>query len=163
MLAGANRALADAAAPLRCAPADLAASVTRLAEEATARRKELERLLGLVAGSEAERLLASAAPGPVRATVTVPTSGAPAYARAVAAALAARGRVALIGAVEEGRAYLAFARPKGPGPHLGEALRAASATLGGKGGGAPESATGSGPDAARLDAALEQAARDVGR
>ena len=75
----------------------------------------------------------------------------------MAAALAAKGRIALVGAVEDGRAHLAFARPRGPGPHLGELLRAAAARLGGKGGGAPDAAQGSGPDAAALDAALDAA------
>ena len=160
-LASANRALTDAAAPLRCAPADLATSVARLAEEASIRRKELDRLLVLVAEGEADRLLAASADGPVRAIVTAPASGAPAYARAVAATLAARGRTALVGAIEDGRAHLAFARPKGPGPHLGERVRAAATALGGKGGGAPESATGSGLDVARLDQVLAEAARAV--
>ena len=86
-----------------------------------------------------------------------PAPGAPAYLRGVAAALAAKGHVALLGAVEDGRAHLAFARPKGPGPHLGELLRAAAAALGGKGGGSPDVAQGSGPDVAKLEAALDVA------
>ncbi|MFL5301742.1 MAG: DHHA1 domain-containing protein [Anaeromyxobacteraceae bacterium] len=81
--------------------------------------------------------------------------------RAVAAALAAQGRVALLGAVENGRAHLAFARPKGSGPHLGELVRSAAAFLGGKGGGAPDAAQGSGPEPARLEAALDEAARAI--
>ncbi|HMA38812.1 MAG TPA: DHHA1 domain-containing protein [Gemmatimonadales bacterium] len=78
------------------------------------------------------------------------------------AAVAAKGRLALLGAVEDGRAYLAFARAKGAGPHLGELVRAAAAALGGKGGGSPEQAQGSGPEAARLDEALDAAARGAG-
>jgi alanyl-tRNA synthetase len=91
-----------------------------------------------------------------------PGPGAPAFAKAVAAALAARGRIALLGALEDGRAHLAFARPKGPGPHLGELVRAAAARLGGKGGGAPDAAQGSGPDAAALEAALDAARASLG-
>ncbi|HEX9051376.1 MAG TPA: DHHA1 domain-containing protein, partial [Anaeromyxobacter sp.] len=72
------------------------------------------------------------------------------------------GRVALLGAVEDGRAHLAFARPKGAGPHLGELVRAAATTLGGKGGGAADQAQGSGPDAARLDEALDAARAGAG-
>jgi alanyl-tRNA synthetase len=42
---------------------------------------------------------------------------------------------------------------------MGELVRAAAAALGGKGGGAPDAAQGSGPEVAALDAALEAAAR----
>jgi alanyl-tRNA synthetase len=85
--------------------------------------------------------------------------GAAAFVKSVALALAARGRVALLGAVEDGRAHLAFARPRGDGPHLGELVRTAAASLGGKGGGAADAAQGSGPETARLDAALLAAER----
>jgi alanyl-tRNA synthetase len=157
-LAAAGDRLAGAAEALRCAPAEVAAAAARVAEEAAARRKEAERLALALAAAEAERL-AAALPGTgaVRAVVVPPSPGAAAFAKAVASALAARGRVALVGAAEDGRAHLAFARPRGPGPHLGELLRAAAARLGGKGGGAPDAAQGSGPDASALDAALDEA------
>ncbi|HZZ83395.1 MAG TPA: DHHA1 domain-containing protein [Anaeromyxobacteraceae bacterium] len=153
--------LSGAAAPLRCAPAELPGAVARLAEDAAARRKELEKLLLAFAEIEAERLGAAAAGGPVCALVTAPAPGAPAFLKGVALALAARGRVALLGAVEDGRAHLAFARPKGAGPHLGELVRGAAASLGGKGGGAPDAAQGSGPEPAGLEAALAAAARAI--
>jgi alanyl-tRNA synthetase len=158
-LARAGERLAAAAQALRCAPAEVPEAAARAAEEAAARRKEAERLLLALAEADAERLAASP-PGPVRA-VLAPASGAPAYLRAVAAALAARGRIALLGAVEGGRAQLCFARPRGPGPHLGEALRASAARLGGKGGGAPDLAQGSAPDPSGLDDALVAAAAAV--
>lgn len=154
-LAAAGARLAAAAEALRCAPREVPEAAARAAEESLARRKEVERLVAAVAAAEAERL-AGAAPGPVRAVLTPATAAAP-HLRAVAAALAARGRVALLGAVEDGRAHLAFARPRGEGPHLGELLRGAAARLGGKGGGAPDAAQGSGPAAAELDAALDAA------
>ncbi|HET8539887.1 MAG TPA: alanyl-tRNA editing protein [Anaeromyxobacter sp.] len=159
-LAAAGERLAAAAEALRCAPAEVPVAAARATEEATARRKDAERLALVVAAGEADRL-AAGAPGPVRAVLAPPGPGAAAYAKAVAAALAAKGRLALLGAVEEGRAHLAFARPRGAGPHLGELVRAAAAALGGKGGGAPDQAQGSGPDAARLDEALDGAARAV--
>lgn len=159
-LVEATRRLADAAAPLRCAPAELPAAVARLAEEATARRKELERLLVALAGVEAERLAATPA-GPIRAVLTSPAPGAPAFLKAVGLALAAQGRLALLGAVEDGRAHLAFVRPKGAGPHLGELVRGAAASLGGKGGGSPDAAQGSGPEVAKLEAVLEGSARAI--
>jgi alanyl-tRNA synthetase len=156
-LATAGERLARAAEALRCAPAEVPAAAARAAEEAQARRKDAERLAALVAAGEAERLAASVAAGPVRAVLAPPAPGAPAYLKAVASALAVRGRVALLGAVEDGRAHLAFARPKGPGPHLGELLRAAANALGGKGGGSPDAAQGSGPEIAKLGPALDVA------
>jgi alanyl-tRNA synthetase len=92
----------------------------------------------------------------VRVAVAPPAAGAPAYLKALAQALAARGRVALLGAAEDGRAHLCFVRPRGDGPHLGEALRAAVALLGGKGGGTPDAAQGSGPALGMLEAALAE-------
>jgi alanyl-tRNA synthetase len=160
-LVEASRRLAAAAAPLRCAPAELPAAVARLAEDATARRKELERLLVALAGVEAERLGAATPAGPIRAVLTAPAPGAPAYLKAVSLALAAQGRLALLAAVEDGRAHLSFVRPKGAGPHLGELLHGAAASLGGKGGGSPDAAQGSGPEVSKLEAVLKEAARVV--
>jgi alanyl-tRNA synthetase len=155
-LAVAGERLARAAEPLRCAPAEVPEAAARVAEEAQARRKDAERLAVALAAGEAERL-ATADEGPVRAVLAPPAPGAPGYLKAVAAALVAKGRIALLGAVEDGRAHLAFARPRGQGAHLGELVRAASAALGGKGGGSPDTAQGSGPDAAKLEAALDVA------
>jgi alanyl-tRNA synthetase len=159
-LAEANARLAAAAKALRCAPAEVPQASARAAEESAARRKGIERLLLALAVVEADRL-ASAAPGPVVSVVTPPAQGAPAFLKGVALALASRGRVALLGAVEDGQAHLAFARPRGEGPHLGELVRTAAARVGGKGGGSPEAAQGSGPDGAALEAALAEAARAV--
>ncbi len=155
-LAEARMGLAEAARAFRCAPAEVPAAAARAVEDGAARRKELARLALALAAGEAERL-AAAGSGPVRAVVVPPAPGAAAFVKAVASALAERGRVALVGAVEDGRAHLAFARPKGAGPHLGELVRVAAAALDGKGGGAPDLAQGSGPDAARLEAALADA------
>jgi alanyl-tRNA synthetase len=158
-LAEANRRLAAAAEALRCAPAELPQVAAKAAEEGAGRRKDLDRLLGVLAVGEADRLAAAGA-GPVVAVVTPPAPGAAAFARGVAQALAAKGRAGFVAAVEAGRAYLAFARPKdGPGAHMGERVKAAAAALGGKGGGAPDFAQGSGPDLARLEAVLAEAAR----
>jgi alanyl-tRNA synthetase len=145
------RAVAEA---LRCAPADAPAAAARLAEEAAARRKDVDRLLAALAAAEADRLVAAEGGAAVRAVTPPPAPGAPAWLRAVAQAIAARGRTAYVGAAEDGRAHACFARPKGPGPHLGEELKAALARAGGKGGGAPDLATGSAPDPSALDAVL---------
>jgi alanyl-tRNA synthetase len=60
--------------------------------------------------------------------------------------------------VDAERAHLCFARPRGAGPHLGDLLREAAAGIGGKGGGAPDLAQGSGPAREGLDEALAAAA-----
>ena len=161
------RALADAAArlgaaaqALRCAPAEVGEAAGRVAEESQARRKEVERLVAALADTAGDRL-AAAGSGPVAARLEPPLSGA-AGLKAVAASLAARGRVALLGGVDGGRAFLCFARPKGPGSHLGDLVREAAAAVGGKGGGAPDLAQGSGPEAARLAEALDLARARLG-
>ncbi len=154
-LAAAGERLGQACQALRCAPAELPAAVSRLAEESSARRKEVDRLTAAAAEAEAERLAARGG-GPVAARLEGPL-GTAAGLRAVGQALAARGRTALLAAAGEGGALLCFARPKGAGPHLGELLRQAAALLGGKGGGGPDLAQGAGPEVGRLTEALEGA------
>ena len=154
--------VARAAVSLRCAPAELPAAAEKLAEEGQARRREMAQLLESLAAAEAARLDGATAVGrPVVARMEGSLAG-PAGLKAVAQALAARGRTALAGGVESGRAHLCFARPRGPGPNLGEALREAVALVGGKGGGAPDLAQGSGPSVEALDAALAAASSRVG-
>ena len=162
LLHQAEERLSRASAALRCAPPELVLAVEKLAEEGQARRKELALLLEALAASEAERLAGIHPTGaPVSARLGG-SLGSPAGVKAVAQALAARGRAALVGGVEGGRAHLCFARARGPGVHMGELLRESAALLGGKGGGAPELAQGSGPQAARLDEALAAAAARAG-
>ena len=102
------------------------------------------------------KLRAQAGSAPVVARVE---RGA-AFARSVAQAVASEGGTALIASIEDGRAHLVFARPKGPGPAMGALLKEALAVLGGKGGGGAEFAQGSG-DPARLDEALALAAKKL--
>jgi alanyl-tRNA synthetase len=185
LLAEANERLVRAAEALRCAAADVATAAARTAEDLAARRKEAERLAGALADGEAARLAEGGAARPaeggaarlaeggaarpaesgavVRAVLVPPGGGAAPFLRGVATGLAARGRTALLGAVEDGRAFLCFARPKGPGASMGDLLREAVAIVGGKGGGAPELAQGSGPEAARLEEALDAAAEGARR
>ena len=162
LLHQAEERLSRASAALRCAPPELVLAVGKLAEEGQARRKELTLLLEALAAAEAERL-AGIHPAGVPLSVRLDGAlGSPAGLKAVAQSLAARGRVALVGGVDGGRAHLCFARARGPGVHLGELLRESAALLGGKGGGAPELAQGSGPDGSRLDEALAAAAASLG-
>jgi len=157
LLAEANARLARAAEALRCASAEVAEAALRTAADLTARRKEAEQLALALADGEAARLAASGGPL-VRAVLTPPGGGAASWLRGVATGLSARGLTALLGAVEGGTGYLCFARPKGPGPAMGELLQEAVALLGGKGGGAPDLAQGAGPEGARIEAALDAAA-----
>ena len=157
LLQEANDALAAAAGELKCAPADLAASVARVAAESQARRKALEALQAELAKVEAAQLRAKFGAAPVVARLD---RGA-AFARGVAQAISAEGGTALLASTEDGRGHLVFARPKGPGPAMGALLKEALALLGGKGGGSPEFAQGSG-EPARLDEALALAARRLG-
>ena len=159
-LARAGERLAAVSRALRCAPAEAPAAAARVAEESLARRKEVEGLSRALAAAEAERLAARFA-GPVVARLEPPLSGAGAL-RAVAQALVSRGRVAVLGGVEDGRGQLCIARPRGPGAHAGEVLREAVALLGGKGGGSPELAQGGGPEPGRLGDALDLASSRMG-
>jgi alanyl-tRNA synthetase len=153
--------LSRASATLRCAPPELVAAVEKLADEGQARRKELALLLEALAAAEAHRLDAGVPAGTPVAARLEGALGSPAGMKAVAQALAARGRVALLGGVDAERAHLCFARARGPGAHLGDLLRESATLLGGKGGGAPDLAQGSGPARERLDEALAAAAARV--
>jgi alanyl-tRNA synthetase len=116
----------------------------------------MEGLLAALGAAHAERLLGEAPPGPVVARLEPPLAGA-AGLRAVAQALAWRGRTAILGGLDGGRAHLCFARPRGPGPNLGDAMRRAAAIVAGKGGGTPDLAQGSGPETGALGRALDSA------
>jgi len=157
LLQESGESVAAAAEALKCAPADLGTAAARVAAESQARRKALEALQGELAKLEAAQLRTKAGAGPVVARVE---RGA-AFARSIAQAIAAEGGTALIASIEEGRAHLCFARPKGPGPAMGAILKDALALLGGKGGGGAEFAQGSG-DPAKLDDALALAAARLG-
>ena len=151
-LAEANAQLQQAADAFKCAPSEVGAVAQKTAAESLARRKMAEGLETELAGHVASQLASETPTGPVMTKL----SRSPQFARSVAQALSARGRVALVATVDEGRAHLCFGRPKGVGPAVNELLKAALALLGGKGGGSPDFATGSG-DPAKLDEALAAA------
>lgn len=155
LLREANEIVGQAAEALKSAPADLAAQAARTAAEAQARRKQAEALLVELAQHEASRLRAKGDP------VVARLDKGASFARAVAQAVSSEGGTALLGAVEDGRAHLVFARPKGAqGPALGALLKEALQTLGGKGGGGPDFAQGSGAPE-KLDEALAAAAAQL--
>ncbi len=152
LLRRASERLGGVASALRCAPHEAPGAAARLAAESLGRKKDLDRLALALARAEAARLAARA--GPIAEELEVPAGDAASYLRAVGQALAAEGRLALLGARGDGRAFLCFARPKGTGPDLGALLREAVAILDGKGGGAPDLAQGGGPRAEKLGEAI---------
>jgi len=150
LLAEQGHLLAGAAGALKCAVRELPEAARRAADEAVARRKTAEALEKELARSRAAALAASGSP-------VVEKVERASLARAVAAAVAERGAIALVGAVEDGRAHLCFARPRGAaGRGMNDLLEVALAVLGGKGGGSADFAQGSGPPD-RLDEALAAA------
>ncbi len=156
LLREANSVLAAAADALKAAPADVAQAAARVASEAQVRRKASDALLEELAQLEARRLNAQGSP------VVAKLSRGAAFARSLAQAIAQEGGTALLGAVEEGRAHLVFARPKGAqGVGMGALLKDALAVLGGKGGGNPDFAQGSGTAQDKLDEALALAAHKL--
>jgi alanyl-tRNA synthetase len=155
LLHEASGLLAAAAEGLKCAPADLPQATARVAAEAQSRRKMADALLEDLARVEASRLAAKGSP------VVARVERGAAFARAVAQAVAEEGGVALLAAVEEGRAHLVFARAKGvAGPAMGALLKESLAVLGGKGGGGPDFAQGSGAPE-KVDDALALAAHKL--
>ena len=145
--------LSGAAEALKCAQPEVAEAARRTAAEAVARRKSVEGLDKEIAQFHATELAARGSP-------VVAKVARASLVRAVAAAVAERGATALIAAVEDGRAHLCFARPRGSsGPPMNQLLQTALQLLGGKGGGNADFAQGSGGPA-HLDEALA-AARDV--
>jgi alanyl-tRNA synthetase len=155
LLHEANDVLAAAAEALKTAPAEVAQAASRVVGESQARRKAADALLEDLATLEAASLKSKGSPAVAKLT------RGPAFARAVAQSLAQAGTTALLAAVEEGRGHLVFARPKGAqGPPMGDLLKEALAAMGGKGGGGPDFAQGSG-DPAKVDEALAQAAHKL--
>jgi alanyl-tRNA synthetase len=69
--------------------------------------------------------------------------------------------VALLGTKDAGAARLVFARSASLNQNMGQLLAEACQLLGGRGGGRPELAQGGGPDATKLDAAINLAAEKL--
>ena len=155
LLHEASETVMAAAEALKTAPADVAQAASRVVAESQARRKAADGLLEELAALEAARLKAQGSP------VVAKLGRGAAFARSVAQSLAQGGATALLAAVEDGRAHLVFARPKGAkGPAMGELLKDALALLDGKGGGGPDFAQGSGgPE--KVDDALSRAAHKL--
>ena len=148
--------IARAAAVLRVAPAEIVEGTTRLAGEAQARRKAFEVLEAKLSAQAAEQLIASHPSGAIVQTI----EGGMQAAKLLAAALVARGRIALIASSDGEHVHLCFARPAGNGPSMSSILKNVLPIIGGKGGGSAEIAQGS-ADGSRLAEALAVARAQV--
>jgi len=155
-LGQATEAIAQTAEALRAAPAEIVEAAVRLAAESRARRKAVEALEAKLTAQKAEQLIAARPAGAIAETV----DGGMQAAKLLAAALVARGRIALIASPDGERAHLCFARPAGAGVPMDAVLKSVLPILGGRGGGSAENAQGSGK-AARLTEALSAAMKQV--
>jgi alanyl-tRNA synthetase len=132
------------------------AETRRLSAESASLRREL-------AAHEAAALLArSRACAASRVVAEVVAPRAPSALRELSSLVATRpGTVALLGAVWEDRAIVAFARSADLAVHMGDVMRSILPRIGGKGGGRPDLAQGGGEDVRGLAAAIEDALRLV--
>ena len=150
--------IAAVSAELKCAPADLAAAVSRLIHEREAASKNVKALLPRLAELEAATRLQSLAlsvDGP-RVVSEVLKGVQPEYLQFYATALArSQGVVALLAANENGA--LLFAQHPGVARDMNALMRAVLDQLGGKGGGSRDFARGALSDPARAAEALELA------
>ncbi|MBS0658647.1 MAG: alanyl-tRNA editing protein [Verrucomicrobia bacterium] len=118
-----------------------------LLDELTATKRELAQ-----ARTRLAREMAAHASGPVECRQVED----PALLTELAGAFAQKeGAIALLGAKSEGRALLAVACGPGVGKKAGDLLKVGLAVVQGRGGGKPDLAQGSGPEAGRLAEALE--------
>ena len=159
----ANSSARRAAAVFSAARDDAPALAARLAEENKQLTRRLRSLEELAARAEADDLARAAEPLGVTTARLVAhvleDRDADSLKRLAVAVITRPGHVALLGARAGDEARLVFARsPDAPGD-MNRLLRAACATLEGRGGGRPDLAQGGGRRADLLTEAVESAAR----
>ena len=137
----------------------LVETAKKLQDERKSMGKELARLRSEALASSAESRMRDADTiGDVRVLAREITGVGPAELRAIAIELSAEsGRVLLLGAIDDGRAHLVFARSTDVDAPMGDLLRGSVGLVGGRGGGSPQVSQGGGPDTQRLQEALEDA------
>jgi alanyl-tRNA synthetase len=148
--------LSELAASLSVAQDQLPAALERLRTAETTARRSLEAARDSLLDLEAQQLIAATAtngPPIVHAAFAGRDVG---ELRALALRIAAAGGVALLGLRAE-RPHLVFARAEGLPLDAAALLRSVLPLIGGKGGGQPALAQGSGTNPATLDAALAAA------
>lgn len=155
--------LAKAAETLGVKPDQLPLAAEKFFGEWKALRKQVEELTELAAAGRKGKLLAQAeAAGKARLVVShEPTATLEQLLTLAGELVKEPGLVAVLGSAKEGRASVVVARSRDVELHAGEVVREASKVVGGGGGGKPELAQGGGPDASRLQEALQAAAELV--
>ncbi|MCL7416226.1 MAG: alanine--tRNA ligase [Halalkalicoccus sp.] len=147
-------ALYEAAAVLDVSPPEVPATAERFFEEWKARGKEIEALteeLAELRAGEGEAVELG------EATAVIQRLDADSdELRATANALVSEGKVAVLGSGADGAQFV-VAVPDGVGINAGEVVGTLADRVGGGGGGPPDFAQGGGPDAGKLDEALEDA------
>ncbi|KYH26924.1 alanine--tRNA ligase [Halalkalicoccus paucihalophilus] len=147
-------ALYEAAAVLDVSPAEVPGTAERFFEEWKARGKEIEALteeLAELRAGEGEVVELG------EATAVIQRLDADSdELRATANALVGEGKVAVLGSGADGAQFV-VAVPDGVGINAGEVVGTLADRVGGGGGGPPDFAQGGGPDAGKLDEALEDA------
>ena len=153
------RRIRSLASVLSSSEAELVETAKKLQDERKSMGKELARLRSDALASRAEVWMRDAdAIGDVGVLARdIPDVG-PAELRAIAMQLATEpGRVLLLGAIDDGRAHLVFARSADVDASMAELLAGSVGLVGGRGGGSPQVSQGGGPDTHRLRDALEEA------
>ncbi|MEN3335602.1 MAG: alanyl-tRNA synthetase [Blastocatellia bacterium] len=137
--------------------------VARAIQENKALKKRIRELLEIAVTVEATEMLAAATPAGEFKVVRATFEGRdPEEVRWLASKIVqAEPSVALLGARAAGAARLVFARSASLDQNMGQLLAEACQLLGGRGGGRPELAQGGGPDAAKLEAAINLAAEKL--
>ena len=166
-----DRALADyhesvsrvraLASVLSSSEADLVDTATKLQAERKSMSKELAKLKSRALLADAESWMAKAAEiGEWRVLIDHVEALGPGEMRVLAQKLVEKpSRIVLLGAVDDGRAHLVFARSKDTDADMNALLRAALGVVAGRGGGSAEIAQGGGPNTAGIDDALAAAKR----
>ncbi|WP_331235476.1 alanine--tRNA ligase [Natronorarus salvus] len=147
-------ALYDAAGVLDVSPGEVPATAERFFEEWKARGKEIDSLkaeLAELRTGEGETVDV----GGTTAVIQRLDGGADEL-RATANAIAEEGNVAVLGSGVDGAQFV-VAAPDGAGINAGEVVGELASRVGGGGGGPPDFAQGGGPEAGKLDEALEAA------
>ena len=154
----ANGMMGRMAGALTVGTDELETAMTRLRESEDAARKRVQKLGEELAGFEAETLVNQAkGKGGVPIVKAVYADRTLNDIRYLAAAIAVRGGIALLGAAAE-KAQLVFARPAESTVDCGKLLKEVLADFGGKGGGQAAIAQGGIPEPDKLEAVVEAAA-----
>src|SRR5437868_4102208 len=137
--------------------------VSRALQENKSLKKRIRELLEIAVTVEATEMLAAAMPVGEFKLVRAAFDGRDLEeVRWLATKITqAEPSVALLGTKDAGAARLVFARSASLNQNMGQLLAEACQLLGGRGGGRPELAQGGGPDATKLEAAINLAAEKL--